>query len=520
MAVNPVMLTAIAALHWNRTRLPDQRTELYDSVLAWLSQAREEQRKELREEASGRMPAVQCLKLMEDLAYAMHKDERGKQTEITRHRAAWVLAPRFRDVADDEKAAAAERFLVEEEIDSGILVSRGDTLRFWHLTFQEYLAAKALAWRDADRWNLLFEQNKLYLPDWRETVLLLAGVLCKQDPVRVDELLKHMLGGLGANASLAERARCVGLIGRILRDLKSWKYTIADAHYRENLDRVLAIFDTCTARQLDFTTRLEAADALGQAGDPRLEQDNWLKVEGGTFWMGAQKTDPGGRNYDKEAHDDEAPVHQVEVGTFRLARYPVTVFEYGRFMETGGYRQEQFWKEGGGYGEYTEPGHWQRQLAFPNRPVVEVSWHEAAAYCRWAGGRLPTEAEWECAARGGRESVRYPWGNEKPDHSRANFEAKPGHPTPVGLYPAGATPGGIHDLAGNVYEWVSDWWGDYAEAAAKNPRGPKQGEGKPVRGGAWYVNAWGLRASSRDGYHPGNRYNNLGFRCSRELISL
>src|SRR5205823_6763097 len=128
--------------------------------------------------------------------------------------------------------------------------------------------------------------------------------------------------------TLEDRARCIGLVGRILQDLKSWNYRIADVRYRENLDRLLAIFDAKTARHIDFLTRLEAAEVLGQAGDPRLEQDNWVKVEGGLFWMGAQKKDAGGRNHDEEADDDESPVHRVAVPAFCLGRYPVTVVEY------------------------------------------------------------------------------------------------------------------------------------------------------------------------------------------------
>ena len=147
LATNPVMLTALAALHWNRTRLPDQRTELYQSVLDWLAQAREENRKDLREEATVRMSAVACLAMMEHLAFIMHTDPRGRQTEITLNAAARALAPRFRGLPEDEQFAAAEQFLQEEETDSGILIRRGNTLRFWHLTFQEYLAAKALAGR-------------------------------------------------------------------------------------------------------------------------------------------------------------------------------------------------------------------------------------------------------------------------------------------------------------------------------------------------------------------------------------
>ena len=113
------MLTAIAALHWNRTRLPDQRTELYDSILAWLAQAREDKRRE------GWIAAQQCLGLMQHLAYTMHSDAKGKQVEITRHAAARALAPRFREVAEEERVEVAERFLEEEETDSGILVCRG-----------------------------------------------------------------------------------------------------------------------------------------------------------------------------------------------------------------------------------------------------------------------------------------------------------------------------------------------------------------------------------------------------------
>jgi formylglycine-generating enzyme required for sulfatase activity len=507
LAVNPVMLTALAALHWNRTRLPDQRSELYESVLSWLAQAREEARKG---KSSGLSP-VECLGLMQHLAWAMHSDAKGRQTEITRLAAARILAPRFRSVAEDEQLAAAERFLEEEETDSGILVSRGNMLRFWHLTFQEYLAAKALARRDADRRKLLFKEGKLYLPEWRETVLLLAGVLCKEDVDSVDAFFHEVLDGLGPSPSLAHRARCVGLIGSMLRDLKSWGYRIADPRYQDNLDRVLAIFEAEAARTIDFQTRLEAADALGQAGDPRFERDNWVLVTGGRFWMGAQTTDPNGMNYDPAAMDDELPVHLVELPAFEMARYPVTVTEYARFVDAGGYGKEELWRAGA-YGALTEPKDWQAQLRYPNRPVVSVSWYEAMAYCSWTGTRLPAEEEWECAGRGGRESVRYPWGNQEPNVSRANFEDKPGHPTPVGLYPDGAAPGGIEDMAGNVFEWMADSWHDYhserqASEIITNTR--------VIRGGAWPYSSRLLRVSYRNSFQPAVGDVDLGFRCVR-----
>jgi formylglycine-generating enzyme required for sulfatase activity len=505
MAVNPVILTALACLHWNRTRLPDQRSELYESVLDWLAKAHEEKRT---------MSAAQCLALMQHLAYTMHADPKGKQVELTRFDAAEILAPRFRDVAEEERHAAAERFLEEEEIDSGILVSRGNTLRYWHLTFQEHLAARALASRDADRGRLLFGEGKLSLPEWRETVLLLAGILCKQGQERIDGFLSAILDGLGSDALLPARARAVGLIGRILQDLQSWNYRIGDPRYQENLDRMIEIFDAKAVHEIEFQTRLEAAEALGQSGDPRLEKDNWVRLDGGTFQMGAQKPD------DPEAHDDESPVHRVTVSPFSIGRYPVTVFEYGRFIAAGGYAEKKFWKAGG-YGRFEAPGHWQRQLRYPNRPVVEVSWYEAAAYCACVEGRLPTEAEWEYAARGGREGVRYPWGNETPDQYRANFfEGGADQPTPVGMYPEGATPQVVLDLAGNVWEWTADWWGNYAASAAKDPKGPEKGPRKAIRGGAWYVNSRNLRVSYRDDFLADARYDGVGFRCVRELLSL
>jgi formylglycine-generating enzyme required for sulfatase activity len=460
------------------------------------------------------MSAVECLDKMQHLAFTMHSDPRGRQTEITPNAAARALAPRFRDLPEDERTAAAERFLEEEETDSGILIRRGNTLRFWHLTFQEYLAAKVLAGREAERRRLLFTGQKLYLAEWRPTVLLLAAVLCKQDRDLVDRFFHEILDTLGPDAPLADRARCVGLIGGALRDLKSWGYRLTDSRYQENLDRSMAVFYTREARQLDFNTRLYAADAIGLAGDPRLDLNDpayWVRVEGGTFWMGAQRGDPKGRNYDPDARKDESPMHQETVRPFAMGRYPVTVLNYLQFVEAGGYGQEKFWTAGG-YGNYSAPENWQRQLGYPNRPVLEVSWFEAAAYCAWAGGRLPSEAEWECAARGGREGVSYPWGEEQPDDYHANFgEGGPDDPTPVGLYPEGTTPNGIQDLAGNCWEWTSDWWCENYEKPAKPD------ELRAIRGGAYHNGVRTLRVSHRNWGRPDWRSSDRGFRCVRDL---
>ncbi len=149
--------------------------------------------------------------------------------------------------------------------------------------------------------------------------------------------------------------------------------------------------------------------------------------------------------------------------------------------------------------------------------MVGVSWFEAAAYCAWAGLRLPTEAEWERVARGP-TSARYPWGDIPPlDKSRANYDGEIGHPTPAGQYPNGRSVEGVDDLLGNVWEWCSDWYGRYPKDPRLSPVGPERGDGKVVRGGSWNDNSQNARASVRDWSVPAIRLDDVGFRCVGEL---
>src|SRR6516164_8419040 len=138
--------------------------------------------------------------------------------------------------------------------------------------------------------------------------------------------------------------------------------------------------------------------------------------------------------------------------------------------------------EGRGFGKESGPRDWESQKEHPNHPVINVNWHEASAYAAWAGGRLLSKAEWEWAARGKQER-EYPWGNEQPDVTRANYyETAPKQATPVGLYPCGATPEGVEDMAGNVWEWTESW-------------SDQEQKRKVLRGVSWNYSTSNLRAS-------------------------
>ena len=214
--------------------------------------------------------------------------------------------------------------------------------------------------------------------------------------------------------------------------------------------------------------RLKTAALLGEVGDPRLLNPQtgdaplggyWCPIDAGPFWFGD----------DRQA----AALRQVSLPyTYRVGRYVVTNAEYRRFIEAGGYQQQQWWTENGWEwkGSRTQPYYWESaSYNQPTQPIVGISWYEAAAYCLWltATGRaarwlpasdmirLPTSLEWERAARG-TDQQRYPWGDDVPDTERANYtDTGIGRPTPVGCFPAGAADCGALDMAGNVMEWMS-----------------------------------------------------------------
>ncbi|OQA95154.1 MAG: Serine/threonine-protein kinase pkn1 [Chloroflexi bacterium ADurb.Bin222] len=230
----------------------------------------------------------------------------------------------------------------------------------------------------------------------------------------------------------------------------------------------------------------------------------------------------------------EVPQHEVSLDTYAISRYPITNAEFARFIEAGGYAARAFWT-GAGWAQkekdaWTEPRYWQDdQWNDPAQPVVGVSWYEAAAYCRWltaqsAGRftyRLPTEAEWEKAARG-TDGRRYPWGNTW-DASRCNNkESGPGKTTPVGQYPQGDSPYEVSELVGQVWEWCSTKYDSKYPYQPDDGREDEDGEDRRIlRGGSWYSSdpAGICRCGSRNRGVPGLRDNVGGFRCVRTSSS-
>ena len=236
--------------------------------------------------------------------------------------------------------------------------------------------------------------------------------------------------------------------------------------------------------------------------------------------------------------DDERPVHQVVLDSFWIDRYEVTNERFARFVAATGYQTEAetrgwgwVWK--GSEWEEVEGADWRHphgpdsgiegKEAFP---VVLVSWNDADAYCRWAEKRLPSEAQWEKAARGpstadvpsasGR-GRRYAWGDVF-DSDRANTrESQRGDTTPVGSFsPQGDSPYGVADMTGNVWEWVADWYGSdyYRQSPPANPLGPATGTYKVLRGGSWPFDEVYARTAFRYNVRPDYTYDFAGFRCA------
>jgi formylglycine-generating enzyme required for sulfatase activity len=230
---------------------------------------------------------------------------------------------------------------------------------------------------------------------------------------------------------------------------------------------------------------------------PRVRETDgalMVYVPGGIFQMGSA-----------EGNAEVQPVHSVTLDSFWIDQTEVTNAQYACCVAAGLCVPPYKSRSASHLSYYGDS-------QFDDYPVIYVTWDQARTYCQWAGGRLPTEAEWEYAARGPDGHV-YPWGNDPPNDTLANYTRNEGDTTQVGAYPGGQSWVGTMDMAGNVFEWVNDWYGSYPSEPQMNPTGPATGAYWVLRGGGWSSDEEHLRAANRYGYLPGARHQAIGFRC-------
>jgi formylglycine-generating enzyme required for sulfatase activity len=241
--------------------------------------------------------------------------------------------------------------------------------------------------------------------------------------------------------------------------------------------------------------------------------EGMVLVRGGSFTMGCT-SEQGGDCYDR--------AHKVTLSDYYMAEHEVTVEEYLAFCNDRGSNWPEWLKEGSKYNIETGSDDYYKKKGYSRYgseklPIVGVSWDDAVAYCEWKSGkegrtyRLPTEAEWEYAARGGEHKEGYKYsGGSNLDSEGWYSNNSGGKPHPVGLKKPNAL--GIYDMSGNVWEWCSDWYGDYSSGSQTNPKGPSTGSRRVYRGGSWGSGAGRCRVAYRGHYGPGNRNYDLGFR--------
>lgn len=265
---------------------------------------------------------------------------------------------------------------------------------------------------------------------------------------------------------------------------------------------VLLVLSACAEPAISVSTtvptKLSATSALG-IGSVMVSEKDGMKlfyVPAGEFTMGRQNGD-----------DNEMPIHAVFLDSFWIDQTEVTNGMYAVCVNDGVCKLP-------GSKESLTRSNYYGETKYNKYPVIFVDWNMAKTYCEWAGRRLPTESEWEKAARG-TDAFNYPWGNAMPDKNLLNYNDVMGDTTEVGAYPDGASPYGALDMAGNVWEWVNDWFASdyYQNSPISNPTGPASGQMHVLRGGSWNVADDIVRSTYR-GRHPSEPNLGIGFRCA------
>jgi formylglycine-generating enzyme required for sulfatase activity len=537
LAERPLLLTLMASLHaWRGGSLPEKREELYadavDLLLDWWESRR------IVRHAAGTVAAIQSslaewLKvdrervraLLNKLAYQAHARQPDLAHTADVPEGALVSGLMALSQNPDVNPAQLVAYLIQR---AGLLLPRGaGVYTFPHRTFQEYLAACHLT--DHNYPDLAAQLAREEPDRWREVALLagakaargtssaiwsLVDALCYKDlSPETEQSESDAWGALFAGQALAESSTLTQVGDR--NQLKL-------ARVRAHLARILE------EGRLPEVERASAGIALARLGDPRvgvaldpstgLPDITWCEVPAGRFLMGSVDDSLC-------LFGNEMPQCEVELAAFRASRFPVTVAQFASFVSAGGYEERRYWTEAGWHsaGERTGSHCYGGVFDLPNHPVVGVSWFEAVAFCHWlteqlrqTGSispgeevRLPSEAEWEKAARGTDGRI-YPWGNEF-DPDKCNMvDTGIGSTSVVGAFPAGASPYGILEMSGNVWEWCRTRW---HESCGESVDDCLEGTAPRVlRGGAFLNDQRHVRCSCRNYHHPYNWYAHYGFR--------
>lgn len=260
-------------------------------------------------------------------------------------------------------------------------------------------------------------------------------------------------------------------------------------------------FEWMAVKQRREQEKMQKAQAALTRAPLNPEYDAMVLVPEGSFPMG-----------NAQGQNSEKPVRSIYLNAYWIDQYEVPMAQFYAFIAATGHREPRL----AGYLALASVD--LSTFLEPAKPVVGVSWEDAKAYCQWKGKRLPTEAEWEKAAKG--QGARlWPWG-DKPDPQLANLDGAVDHfqgTAPVDSFPSGRSPYGLYNMTGNVMEWVSDWYGEryYAVMPPQNPQGPSIGDEKVIRGGSWHDSLRYAQTSSRFKMFPEYRDATIGFRCAR-----